>query len=421
MDVVIDRLGARGDGIAGTEVGPVYVPDALPGEAVRIGKTRPRGDGVRAATREIVASSPDRVAPDCPHFGACGGCVAQHMAPRLYADWKRDLAATALNRAGVVAEVLPPVCVPPHTRRRVQLAFRTVGDSVVLGFREAQSDRIVDMTACTIASPGIVKILPALRDFLPRFAPRGEVAVTETEAGLDVAVFPKKEPDLDLRMDAPAFCTGAGICRLSWVGGDGDPEPILSTAEPVVRFGDIAVPIPPDCFLQPTARGEAALQTFVKETVAESAAVADLYAGCGAFSLPVAALGKPVHAVETVAAQTAAIQAAGGHRGVTVETRDLVRQPLRAKELARFDAVILDPPRAGAAPQIEQLASSGVKLIVYVSCNPATFARDARVLTGAGYAIGAVQPFDQFLWSHHIELAAVFRSARDSASVYNPV
>ena len=133
------------------------------------------------------------------------------------------------------------------------------------------------------------------------------------------------------------------------------------------------------------------------------------------------ALGKPVHAIETVAAQTAAIQAAGGHRGVTVETRDLVRQPLRAKELARFDAVILDPPRAGAAPQIEQLASSGVKLIVYVSCNPATFARDARVLTGAGYAIGAVQPFDQFLWSHHIELAAVFRSARDSASAYNPV
>ena len=274
MDVVIDRLGARGDGIADTNDGPVYVPDALPGETIRIDS------------------------------------------------------------------------VPPRTRRRVRMAFRSVGAGCVLGFREAQSDRIVDLADCAVASPGIVAILPALRAFLPRFGKQGEVAITETEAGLDVVVFARDEPDLDLRMDAPDFCTGAGIVRLCWSAGDHAPEPILAVDDAVVRFDGNAVSIPPDCFLQPTAAGEAALQSFVKDAVADATVVADLYAGCGAFSLPVAAMGKSVHAVEAVAAQTAAIQVAGGHRGVTVETRDLVRQPLRAQDLARFDSVILDPPRA---------------------------------------------------------------------------
>lgn len=410
MDVQIDRLGARGDGIAETEDGPLYVPDALPGETVRIGKVRPRGEGLRAVSREIVTPSPDRIEPGCPHFGTCGGCVAQHLDTGLYVDWKRELVATALKRAGVESKVLPPVSVAPRSRRRVRMAFRAIQNGVVLGFRAAQSDRIVDLADCAVATAGIVQALPALRAFLPRFGKLGEVAITETETGLDVVVFAKDEPDLNLRMDAPAFCADAGICRLSWSSGGEAPEPILVADEPVVRFGDVAVSIPPDCFLQPTAAGGDALQDFVTRALGDAAMVADLYAGCGAFSLPVAAMGKSVHAVEAVAAQTAAIQAAGGHRSVTVETRDLVRQPLRAKELARFDAVVLDPPRAGAAPQIEQLASSGVPLVVYVSCNPATFARDARVLVGAGYGIGPVQPFDQFLWSHHIELAAVFRA-----------
>lgn len=409
MEIRINSLGARGDGIAESGEGTVYVPDALPGELVRVGKTLRRGDGQRAVVRDVVEASPDRISPACGHFGTCGGCAAQHMDAGLYAAWKRDLVRNSLARAGVDAEVLTTVSVLPSTRRRVRLGFRQIRDSVIAGFREAGSDRIVDLAECPVATSRVVGVLSALRCFLPRFANHGEVAVTEMDNGLDVVVFAKGEPDLDLRMDAPAFCDEAGICRLSWSDGDSLPEPILVAGEPLVRFGDVAVSMPPDSFLQPTAPGEAALRDFVIDAVADSTAVADLYAGCGAFALPVAAAGKTVHAVEAVAAQCAAVQAAGDHWGVTVETRDLVRQPLRPSELIRFDAVVLDPPRAGAGPQVEQLSAAGVPLVVYVSCNPATFARDARVLADAEYAIGPVQPFDQFLWSHHIELAAVFR------------
>lgn len=178
---------------------------------------------------------------------------------------------------------------------------------------------------------------------------------------------------------------------------------------PQVRFGDVAVSIPPNSFLQPTEPGEKLLQDFVLDETLNSPAVADLYAGCGTFSLPLAAAGKSVHAVESVSAQSGALRAAGGNRGVTVETRDLVRQPLHPSELIRFDAVVLNPPRAGAAPQVERLIAISSPLIVYLSCNPATFARDAKTLIDGGYAIGPVQPVDQFLWSHHIELVAAFR------------
>ncbi|MEE2997239.1 MAG: class I SAM-dependent RNA methyltransferase [Pseudomonadota bacterium] len=409
MDVRIDRIGALGDGIAETENGPVYVPDALPGERVRIDKFIPRGDGVRAVTREILLSSQDRVTPLCRHFGTCGGCVAQHMETRLYTEWKRDLVGTTLRRAGLDAVVRAPFIFPVGSRRRVRLAFREVQGRFILGFRKMLSDHIVDIDDCTVATSALVAFLPALKEFLYLFGKRGEVSVTETYTGLDVVVFVKKEPDLNLRMDAPKICKILGISRLSWAGSDKQPEPILVAAEPAVRFGDSSVKIPPASFLQPTVAGEIKLRELVLAATERSNAVADLYAGCGSFSLPLAAAGKSVHAVEAVASQTAAIRKSGGHRGITTETRDLARQPLRVTELERFDAVVMDPPRAGAGPQIAQIAASSVPLIVYVSCNPATFARDARVLADEGFEMGAVQPVDQFLWSHHVELSAVFR------------
>ena len=409
MDVQIDRIGALGDGIAETQTGPIYIPDALPGEQVRIKKIIPRGDGARAVTRDILVSSQDRVTPSCPHFGICGGCVAQHMETGLYTDWKGDLVGTPLRRAGLDAVVRAPITVPRGSRRRVRLAFREVQGDFLLGFRRMLSDRIVNLDDCTVATSALVELLPALKDFLYRFGKRGEVSVTETDNGFDIVGFVDEEPSLDLRMDAPKICEVLGICRLSWAGSDRQPEPILVAAEPLVRFGDTSVKIPPASFLQPTIAGELKLRNLVLNATEQSNTVADLYAGCGAFSLPLAAAGKSVHAVEAVASQTAAIRKAGGHRGITTETRDLSRQPLRVAELERFDAVVIDPPRAGAAQQIAQIATSSVPLIIYVSCNPATFARDARVLTNDGFEMGAVQPVDQFLWSYHVELAAVFR------------
>lgn len=420
MDVLIKRLGARGDGIADTADGSIYVPFALPGEtvSVRIGKSR--GDGRAAELRDVLSSSAHRQPPVCRHFGpgenACGGCAAQHLSPGPYLDWKRDIVTASLSRHRVEADVLPVITVSSASRRRVRLAFRNLAGGLVLGFRSGRSDRIVDIAECPVAVPDIVALIPRLRDFLAGRVDRGEIAITQTNDGADIVVFSRREPDLDLRMDAPAFCTQAGIARLAWSTGEGafnaePPEPVIVLETPSVAFGETTVRLPSDSFLQPTAEGEAALRAFVLDAVGDAAIVADLYAGCGAFTLPLAEAGKTVTAFEGLSAQTEAIRVAGTGLNVAAETRDLARQPLRPEELEGIDAVVLDPPRAGAAAQVELLAAGDVARIVYVSCNPATFARDARVLIDGGYVLDAVQPVDQFLWSPHVELASVFRRA----------
>lgn len=414
MDIRIDRLGARGDGIADTADGPVYVPFALPGETVSVSVGKARGDGRAAALREVVSKSADRQDPACRHFGpvanACGGCAVQHLGGTAYGDWKRDMIAAALARHDLVAEIEPVISVPPASRRRIRLAFRNTAGGMILGFREGRSDRIADIAECPVALPAIVALIPRLRDFLPGRADRGEVAITQTAAGADVVVFSAKEPDLDTRMDAPEFCAAAGIARLSWLArDDATPEPVLTLTPPTADFGGVSVQLPPDSFLQPTGAGETALRDWVLRATAEARIVVDLYAGCGTFSLPMASAGKTVTAYESVAGQITALRAAASGLSVSGEVRDLGRQPLRVDELARFDAVVLDPPRAGAAPQVGTLAGSGVPLIAYVSCNPATFARDAKALVDGGYVLGPVQPVDQFLWSPHVELAAIFQ------------
>lgn len=420
MDVLINRLGARGDGIADTADGPVYVPFALPGETVSVRVGKSRGDGRAADLRAVSSPSADRQAALCRHFGpgenACGGCAAQHLAADAYGAWKRDVVSAALARHRIEVEILPVISVPPASRRRVRLAFRNLAGGLVLGFRSGRSDRIIDIAECPVAVPGIVTLIPRLREFLTGRVDRGEVAITHTDEGADVVVFSRKEPDLDLRMDAPGFCSDADIARLAWSPGEvatnaEPPEPVIVLDSPSVEFGGIAVHLPSDSFLQPTAEGEAVLRGFVLDAVGDAAAVADLYAGCGAFALPLAATGKTLTAFEGLAAQTEAIRRAGAGLKIVAESRDLARQPLRPEELEAYDAVVLDPPRAGAAAQVALLAAGDVARIVYVSCNPATFARDARVLIDGGYTLDAVQPVDQFLWSSHVELASVFRRA----------
>lgn len=413
-DLTIDRLGARGDGIADTADGPVYVPFCLPGENVSVRPGKSRGDGRTATVQDIAAPSPDRRHPACRHFGAvanaCGGCVAQHMGGTVYGDWKRDIVADALARHGLHPEIEPLVSVPPASRRRVRFGFRNTAGGMILGFREGRSDRIADIAECPVALPEIAALIPRLRDFMTGRADRGEISVTQTAEGADVVVFTDREPDLDTRMDAPEFCTAAGIARLSWSAKDDPaPEPLLTLIPPTASFGGRSVQLPPDSFLQPTEAGETALRGRVLDGIGDAKTVADLYAGCGAFSLPLAAAGRSVTAYEGVAGQIAALRSAAGGVSLIANVRDLARQPLRGEELAPFEAVVLDPPRAGAAPQVGNLADSEVPVIVYVSCNPATFARDARVLVDGGYGLESVQPVDQFLWSPHVELAAIFQ------------
>ncbi|SEA61024.1 class I SAM-dependent RNA methyltransferase [Rubrimonas cliftonensis] len=408
IDVAIDRLGHLGDGVADTPSGPLYVAGALPGEMVR-----GRREGERLEDVAILVAAPERVVPACRHFGACGGCATQHAGDDLLARWKTAMAAAALASQGLEAPIRPIAVSPPGSRRRVALSGRRTKKTTLLGFHGRADAAVTPVSECPVARGAIVAALPALREMVGHVASRsGEarVAATDAEAGLDVALSGQKPLDAALRATLAAMAEAADFARLTYNG-----EPVADRRPPFQRFGAALVTPPPDGFLQATAEGEAALVAAVLEAVGDAPRVADLYAGSGTFTLPLAARAT-THAVEESAAALAALDAgwrlAKGLRTVSTEARDLDRRPLRPAELGGYDAVVFDPPRAGAAAQAAQLAlprgRGGPTRIAAASCNPATFARDARTLVDGGWRLEWVQPVDQFRWSPHVELAAAF-------------
>jgi len=333
--------------------------------------------------------------PPCPHFGTCGGCSLQDQSDAEVAAFKREGVVRALRAAGLddvpVAETRT---VPPNDRRRVKLAFTRTKKTTVLGFHAKGTHTVVPVPDCQIARPEILAAMPVLADLLRPGAPRKRalaVTVTVSEGGLDVAVEDGKELDLPLREGLGRAAAEAGLAQ---------------------RFGRAGVVPPPGAFLQASATGESILRAFVLAGVAEARTVADLFSGCGAFSLPLAEKAA-VTAVESEAAMIDALDA--GWRGteglhqVDAVTRDLFRRPLLPDELNRFDAVVFDPPRAGARSQVEHIATSDVPVVIGVSCMPSTFARDAAVLVQGGYRLEQVMPVDQFRWSSHVEMAGIFR------------
>jgi len=420
VEVEIGEVGARGDGVAMVDGRRVYVPLTLPGERVRIGlpAAGPGTDPLRAVAEEILAPAPDRVAPPCPHFGACGGCALQHMAGDSYADWKRAQVVRALARHGLgAAPVAAVVRVPPGDRRRATLLAERRPGGVALGFHARASRRVVDVgDVCPVLDPTLCRLLPGVREMLAGVlaaARRIGVGLALTESGPDLLLVCREEPSRADRERLADFASEAGLARIAWRGTEDDAAEPIVQARPVLQsWGGVPVALPPGAFLQASPTAEAALTGFVLESVGEAGAVADLYAGCGTFSLPLAARAR-VRAVEVDRAATEALRAAANAHGLAgrleVERRDLARRPLLADELARFDAVVFDPPRAGARPQTAALAASKVPVVVAVSCNPATFARDARLLADGGYRLERVLPVDQFLWSPQVELAALFR------------
>ncbi len=422
LTVEIDRVGAGGDGVAPTPYGPVYVPFALPGERVTVRLGAPAGEGRRATVVARETDSPERVVPPCAHFGTCGGCALQHFAAAPYLAWKREVVVAALARHGLAAEVTAAVAVGPASRRTARFGARRTREGVMLGFAEAGSDRLVDLAACAVLAPPMVATLPVLREIARAALAPGSFAdlpVTLAETGLDVVLRTRRAPDLAARQRLAALARTAGLARLSWqeAGADrrrvaGPPEPI-ATLKPVrMTLSGVAVDLPPASFVQPTVAGEAMLVSAAVQALAGARRVADLYAGCGPFAFALDAAGAQVLAVESDRAMAAALDGAARRaaRGrVTVETRDLSRRPLMAAELDRLDGLVLDPPRPGAARQCQEIAASKVPTVVYVSCNPQSFARDARALVEGGYRLGRVTPLDQFLWSPHVELVAAFR------------
>lgn len=404
MILTVSRLGHLGDGVAEGPEGPVYVPGALPGERVE-GAV----EGNRMVAPRIVEPSALRVKAPCPHYRACGGCSLMHARDEFVEEWKAGVVRAALAGQGLEAPQPPVVTVPERSRRRATFHGRRTRKGAVVGFHGRASDALVAVPGCLLVTPALIATLPALEAMVATGGSRtGELAltVTETEGGPDVAVEGGKTPDAALRRDLAELADRFGLARLTWNG-----ETLALRAQPWVRLGPARVTLPPGAFLQATAEGEAALVAAVARAIEGARRVVDLFAGAGTFALPLAARAE-VHAVEGDAAMVAALERgwreAGGLRRLTAEARDLFRRPLLPDELSRFDAAVIDPPRAGAEAQAAELARSGIGRIAYVSCNPVSFARDARILVSAGFRLGEVQVIDQFRWNPHIELAAAF-------------
>lgn len=395
----IKRLGLHGDGVAD---GPVYAARTLPGEVVTGAL-----DGTALTDIRIETPSDARIAAPCRHYKSCGGCQLQHASDAFVEEWKAQVVVQALAAQGLQSTVRATLTSPPASRRRATFSARRTKKGATAGFHGRASDVITEVPECRVIDPGLLPALDAAKALAVIGSSRkAELAVTATltEEGLDLAVTGGKPLDGPLRVELAQACGDLNLCRLTWEG-----EVIAARGLAIQRFDGMAVVPPPGAFLQATAHGEETLQGLVVSLCQDARRVVDLFCGCGTFALPLARHVE-VHAVEAdtdmIATLDRAHRDATGLKPVTAEARDLFRRPLLPDELPAFDVVVLDPPRAGAADQVEEIANSTVQRVVYVSCSPATFARDAARLVAAGFALEWVQPVDQFRWSSHVELVA---------------
>ncbi len=407
VELLIEAVGGEGDGVA---AGPRFVPFTLPGERVRA-----EGGGDRLRLLEVLQASPERIEPPCPHFHACGGCALQHWDHAPYLDWKVERLRDTLARQHIETEILPAFAAAPASRRRVALHARSGSRGVArLGYKSRKSWDLVDIAVCPIADPAIEAALPALKRLAaplfehPKSAPTLHVTLTDTGLDIDITGVEAKSGGLsaDARMQLAERAAAADLARVTLAG-----DMAFLARAPSVRLGPARVSLPPGAFLQATPGAEAAMAAFVAEAAGGATRIADLYCGVGTFTFRLAAI-APVQAADfapaAIAALIAARASAPGLKDIAADARDLVRRPMLAEELRKTDVAVFDPPRAGAAEQAAELARSRVARVIGISCNPATFARDARMLIDAGFRLDRVLPVDQFLWSPHMELVGVF-------------
>ncbi len=402
--LAIVRLGHRGDGIAESPAGPIYVPYTLPGETI---ETAPwPGHPDRRHLLRVDAPSPERIAPICPHFGICGGCALQHWDTARYRAWKRDLLVTALRQAGIDAAVDDLIDAHGEGRRRAVFhARRGTRDILQVGFAAFSTHHIVPIDHCPILAPGLsgaVETAWAIAEALRSDKPL-DIQVTATDGGLDVDVRGSGPLGATQSVALARLAESRRLARLTRHG-----ELIARRTQPTIRMGRATVPLPPGAFLQATAAGEETLARLVAVHAGDARSVADLFCGVGPFALRLAERAK-VAAADSDEAAVAALREAAktpGLKPIAAERRDLFRRPMLAQEFARLDAVVFDPPRQGAEAQARALAGSKVPVIVAVSCNAATFARDTKILLDGGYRLTAVTPVDQFRYSAHVEIVA---------------
>ena len=403
--LIIARMGHRGDGVAETPDGPVFVPYTLPGETIEADRTAPD----RAQLLRVDTPSPERVAPFCPHFGVCGGCAIQHWAPERYRVWKRDLVVTALAQAGIDAPVGDLVDAHGDGRRRAVFHARSHGRGVLeVGFSALRAHQIVPIDHCPILAPGLsgaLKAAWAISEILASTKKPLDIQTTATDGGIDVDVRGSGPLSPSLTTRLAALAEQHRLARLTRHG-----ELVLQRNAPQVRMGRAVVTLPPGAFLQATVAGEDTLARLVCAHAGKAKMVADRFCGVGPFALRLAETARVMAADSDDGAIAALARTAStpGLKPIKSEARDLFRRPLLASELKNFDAVVFDPPRQGADAQARALAESRVPLVIAVSCNAATFARDARILIDGGYRLTEVTPVDQFRHTAHIEIVARF-------------
>jgi len=391
----IVRVAAKGDGV--TESGR-HVPRAAPGD--------------RIAANGTLVPGPHHAVPPCRHFGTCGACQLQHLDDATLTQFVADRVANAAAGQGLdAAALLPPHLSPPRSRRRATMHAQRINGRIVLGFHEAGSHRIFDMHECHVLAPALFALVAPLRRVLAAQPGRlaVEIEMTLTSQGVDLGLKGLKVEGLAATEAMLDFARDQSLARLTLDQGFG-PETVWEPEPVTVNLGGIEVPLPPGSFLQATADGEAALIGAAREWLLGAPTIADLFAGLGTFAFALAEQGTRVLAVEAARDAHLACKAAAGRSGRQVHAmhRDLFRNPLQPDELNRFGAVLLDPPRAGAREQVAHIAASTVARVVYVSCNPSSWARDAAMLLAGGYRLMELRPVGQFRWSTHVELASLF-------------
>ena len=405
--LTITDIGSQGDGVALQNGHAVFVPGAAPGDVVEADL-----DGAHAIGTSVVSRGENFQEPPCPHFGTCGGCVAQHLTPKRYHAWKLASLEGALSATGISVPIETLLTCGPRTRRRATFTVANRGDGTVeIGFMARGTRSFVPISTCHVITDAMEALWPTLKRLGETFVPpgsRGQISVLETGSGFDVAIRSAHPVNDDIRRGLARIVQGTAIARLTLNG-----EIILKTRDPILSFGGVAVVPPPGGFTQAATDAEEAMAAIVAEFIGKSKSVLDLFAGSGTFALRLARR-NDVHAVESDPAALAALeQGWKAHAGdlqlrkVTTMRRDLYMNPIPTRDLADYRAIVLDPPRAGAKEQCAHIAASGVPKVASVSCNAETFARDLAILRDGGYAIERVFMVDQFLWSAHVEAIAL--------------
>lgn len=415
LELRITHLASLGDGVAIHEGIPIFVPYSCAGDVIVAQIERINKDSAHAQLLEIIRPSPDRQPAPCPHFMQCGGCELQHLAPHAYAEFKRSIALRVAEQLGFSEKVVAPLFLAgAGSRRRVELKVAVNKGEVILGFSASRSHTVINTPHCLIADPAIVAAMAEWKTVLQNLKKPSlvkSIHLTVADNGLDVLlqVSGKLKPN---DMEAlRGFAPTQPIARLV-MACENEPPHTLKAGEAVISMGGAEVALPSGSFLQATQASQQALVECVLQHCAGRKAVADIYCGSGTFSLPLAAAGHVVQAYEGSAEAVTALYNATRRRGwensLGSEVRDLYTNPLTAAELGGFDAVVINPPRNGALPQCRELAKSNVQKVIMVSCNPATFLRDAQALAEGGFSLASLLPVDQFTWSHHLELVGIF-------------